>query len=544
MHRVISIGYIIHILPMEGLEIPILKKVFKKVTTSKNKDHSSGEPKMPRELTKKSEMFRAYISKNADIISRSFFINGINPIHAVVVYLEGVIDSAALNKNVLKTLMLSPHLKQLEKEGPEHLIKLIYQTSLTVGQVNKIDTLNTAVQSLFDRLILLMIDGFSEILVIEIRSGEHRSIEEPASEKTILGPRDGFIESLTVNVALIRQKLRDPNLIVKKTMVGKRTRTDVALLYIEDIADPEIVQEVKKRVDSINIDGVLATGYIEQFIEDNPFSLLPQIQSTERPDKVVANLLEGRVAIIVNGCPTVSILPAVFDQFLQSPEDYYTRPYIGSFSRIITHIAFFLAVSLPAIYIALLSFQQELIPFDLIVSLAKDRKLVPFPVAVEAFLQTIIINLVIETGKRMPIPFGQTVGVVGGIVLGQAAISAKLASPAIVIIISITTICIFIIPNPNMASLIRIIQIPCQICSASFGMFGFSFFWLIFIGHLVSLETVGVPYFAPFAPTRFADIKDSMFRNFIFKLKNRPASIPNINQKRQVSKNRKDHSGD
>lgn len=521
----------------------LLKKSFRKrraVTSKKNQDNYSGEIKLPRDLAKKMQMLRPYIEKNSDIISRPFFITEAENLQAVAIYMEGMVDTAALNRDILKPLMLNASREQLEKKGTKHLIDRIYQTSLTVGRVLKVDTFPALVQIIFDGLTILMFDGLAEVLAVDIRAGENRAIEEPTAEKTLRGPREGFIESLVVNIALIRRKLRDPNLVVEKMVLGKRTRTEVAFLYIDDIADPQIVAEVKARVAKIDIDGNVVTGYIEQLIEDNPYSVFPQIQGTERPDKVMAQLLEGKIALLADGSPFVSILPSLFVQFLQASEDYFDRTYIGSFLRAIRYIAFFLAISLPAIYVALLSFQQELIPFDLIVSLAENRKAVPFPVAVEALLLELIIQMTIETGLRLPTPLGSTVGVVGGIILGQAAISANLASPAIVIIISVTTICTFAIPVQSMALATRILRLPLLVFAASFGVFGFSLGWLLILAHLASLESVGVPYFAPFAPTRFADLKDSFFRTFIYKMKNRPVSIPVQDRQRQASTGRKD----
>lgn len=519
-----------------------LKKLFSKKQIAIEEEQVVNPPeknKLPRELEGKMTQLRPHIEKNGDIISRPFFINGEENLQAAVIYIEGVIDTENLNKDILKPLMLQTSQEPLENKGIQHIIDHIYKTSLTVGQIKKIDTFPLLIQNIFDGLTIVMLDGYTEVLVIDIRGGENRAITEPETEKTIHGSREGFIENLVVNIALIRRKLRDPNLIVEKTIIGKRSRTDVALLYIEDIADPKIIADVKDKVNKIEIDGIIATSYIEQLIEDNPYSFFPQMQRTERPDKVVANLLEGKIVILVNGTPFALIVPSLFVQFLQATEDYYDRTYFGSFIRTLRYAAFFLAIFLPATYVALLSFQQELIPFDLIVSLAASRKEVPFPVAVEAILQEFIIQLVMESGVRLPTPLGQTVGVVGGIILGQAAISAKLASPAIVIVTSITTICTWAIPTPSMAHVSRILRLPLLLFASFFGLFGLSLGLLIILAHLVSLNSMGVPYFSPFAPTRFADLKDTFFRTFFWKMKNRPASIPVQDRQRQTNTKRK-----
>lgn len=510
----------------------ILKKLFKKNPQNSSTKKSSEESKLPKEITKKKEILGSYIKKNSDIISRSFILNGDENYQALILYLDGIVDINILNRDILKPLMTSCIPEQLKSQGTQPLINQIWGTSLTVGQVKKIDTFQSLVQKLFDGNAVLIFDGVKEALGLDIRGGEYRAIEEPATEKTLRGSREGFTENLITCIALIRRKLRDPKLVVEKQVVGKRTRTDVAIIYIEDIADPRIVAEVKKRINLIDIDGAMETGYLEQMIEDNPYSPFPQMQGTERPDKIVGNLLEGRIAILANGSPFALIVPSLFIQFLQASEDYYERAYVGSVYRLLRTMAFFLAISLPAIYVAVLSFQQELIPLDLIIPLAENRKQVPFPVAVEAFLLELIIQVVIETGLRLPTAIGQTVGVVGGIVLGQTAVTANLASPAIIIIVALTTICTFAMASYGLAAAIRVIGLPLFFLSAAFGVFGFSLGWLLILAHLVSLESMGVPYFAPIAPMRFTDLKDTFIRVFAFWMKKRPVSIPGQDKKR------------
>jgi len=526
----------------------LFSALFKKKTAKQNKKQGSIPEtiKLPQDLAKKMDLIRPYISKNHDIVTRPFSVlgKGKDKLRAVVIYMEGIIDTAILNEDILKPLMFYSNWDQLEREGSRHLIDWIYQTSLSVGQVKKADTLDALVQNIFDGLVILMFDGLNEVLTIDISGGERRSIQEPPTEHVIRGPREGFVENLTTNISLIRRKLRDPNLIVEKTVLGKRTRTNVAFVYIEDIADPEIVKTIKEKVSEIHMDGLLATGYIEQMIEDNHYSIFPQIQSTERPDKVVAHLLEGRVAILAEGTPFAIILPSLFIQFFQASDDYFDRPFTGSITRFARFLSFFLAVSLPAIYVSLLSFQVELIPFNLVLSLVESRKAVPLPVFVEILILELIIQLVVETGLRLPSTVGQTIGVVGGIVLGQAAISAHLASPGAVIITAITTICTFTTPSNSMALASRFLRLPLFLLASAFGTFGFSLGWLIILAHLASLESVGVPFFAPFAPTRFADLKDSFYRTFIDKMNYRPVSIPINDRKRQGTTGRKDRKNE
>jgi len=495
--------------------------------------------KLPLNLSDKLQLLNPYIEKSDDIISRPFYIDGENELPVQAIFINGVIDDNTLHQHILRPLMLN---YQANPQNPEtsNLVETISRNLITVGRLRKSDNLDSLVHDIYDGMLVLIFDSTGEYLAIDIHGGPLRSLEEPPTENVQRGSREGFIETLDINLSLVRRRLRDQRLVVKKTTIGQRTRTPVAILYIEDIADPGVVEEVKTRLDGINIDGMVAAGYIEQFIEDNPYSLFPQIWQSERPDKLVAALLEGRVAIMSDGTPQVLFAPSNFVQFLQAPEDYYEKPFIGSYIRFLRFLAFFISITFPALYISLISFQPELIPIDLLVPLAESRKQVPYPVLYEIILQELIIQIVIEAGIRLPGTVGQTVGVVGGIILGQAAIAANLATPAVIIVVSVTTICTFAMASSSLALASRIIRLPIVIMAACFGLFGLSFGLLILITHLASLESFGVPYFAPFAPTRYADLKDSIYRTFIWKMNERPMSINSQDKRRQNNTGGKD----
>jgi len=493
--------------------------------------------KLGASLDSKKKILDPYVQKNRDIIFREITIKADPRRRAAVVYLEGRVDKQVLYEEIFKSLMLESDAGTLQQGAANQIIDKISHTCLTIGEIKKVNLVQDMIHALFDGLTLVMVDGMPEVLAINITGGVQRTPDEPPVEKTLRGSREGFIEDLSVNISMIRRRLRDPNLVIEKTIVGRRTRTDVAILYIEDIADPEIVRNIRDKINRIDIDGIAAIGYIEQFLSDNHYSPFPQYKSSERPDKVVAELLEGRVAIMASGTPWVLIAPASFVSFLQASEDYYDRPMVANFNRLSRYLGYILAVSLPALYISLLSFQPELIPYELFVVLAQARSQVPFPVLVEVLIQEIIIQLVVETGLRLPSNIGQTVGVVAGIVLGQAAISANIASPAIIIVITITTIATFALSNYSMVLATRLIRILFILATVVFGLFGFSLGWFILITHLVSLESVGVPYFTPFGPVRFGDLQDTLFRGFIYRLKYRPQSIPVMDRQRQGQQN-------
>ncbi|MGI6435805.1 MAG: spore germination protein [Syntrophomonadaceae bacterium] len=488
---------------------------------------------LPHSYEDKMALLKPYIEKNHDLIARQFYLNSKILIPACALYFNGIADEKILNEHVLKPLMINGNEKELGKLSTAHKVDFIISTSISVGQLQKTNSFAMMVHSIFDGMLVLIFEDIKEAVIIDIHGGQLRTIEEPPAEKVTHGPREGFIENLDINISMIRRHLRTPRLVIKKIIVGRRTRTPVAIAYIDDIVDPQLLEQINQRLTRIDTDAILNTGSLIQFIEDTPHSLFPQIWTSERPDKAIAELLEGRIAIMADGSPTAIFLPALFIEFFQAAEDYLERTFVGSYLRFIRFIAFFIAVSFPALYIGLISFTPQLIPLNLVVSIAQARKEVPFPPLVETVIQEFIIQTVIESGLRLPGPVGQTAGVVAGIVLGQAAISAKLASPALIIIIAITTICTFVLPSGPLVQASRVLRLPFIFLTSTFGLFGFSLGWFFVLTHIIGLESLGVPYFAPLAPMRFSDLKDSIFRNFLWKMNIRPLSIPSQQKQRQ-----------
>ncbi len=487
----------------------------------------------PQGYDDKLALLHPYVEKNHDLIARPFYLDSEIKLQACAFYFNAVVDDKKLNEHIFKPLMMHSGGWESGNFNNTELVDLIVRTSISVGQLRKTNSLAEMVHSIFDGMVVLIFESIREAVIIDIHGGQLRSITEPPAEKATHGPREGFIENLDINIGMVRRHLRNPRLVIKKTTVGRRTRTPVAVLYIDDIVDHGLVEQVNDRLNHIDIDGVFNAGMLIQNIEDKPFSPFPQIWTSERPDKTIAELLEGRIAIMVDGTPTAIFLPALFIEFFQAPEDYLDRTYISSFLRFIRFLAYFIAISLPALYIALISFTPELLPVNLVISLAQARKEVPFPVLIEVLIQEFIIQMVIESGLRLPGPVGQTAGVVAGIILGQAAISAKLATPAVIIIIAVTTISTFALPAGPLVQSTRILRLPMIFITAIFGLFGFSLGWIFLLAHLCSLESLGVPYFAPLAPMRFADLKDSLFRIWLWKMNQRPLSIPSQQKQRQ-----------
>ena len=489
---------------------------------------------LPVSLAEKQTLLKPHIERSHDIVNRPFTIGAQQPVEAYAIYINGVIDTDAFNASILRPLMIYGEDPQSAgDQGPE-LPEYIARTLLTVGLFREIDRLADLVRDIYDGMLIIMLEGSSQVLSIDIHKAHLRAIEEPVSERGLRGSKEGFIESVDVNISMVRRRLRDPKLVVKKTVMGQRTRTQVALLYIEDIADPNIVKEVETRLNNVQIDAVVASGYIEQLVQDHPWTVFYQHRVTEKPDKAVMQILEGRVLILVDGTPSSISAPSLFVEFFQAPGDYYERTWIASFIRVLRYIAFFLAVSTSAMYIAVVNFQPELIPQELLVPIARFRNQVPFAVVLEVLVLEIMMQLVIEAGHHLPGNVGQTVGVVGGIIMGQAAITARFASPAAVIVASFSAMCTFVLPSPGMALISRVLRLPMILAAASFGAVGFALMWLILITHMTSLTSVGVPYMSPLSPTRYRDLKDSIIRYFLTSMKDRPVSIPSQDKVRQA----------
>ncbi len=521
-------------------------RIIPRKNTGKQSDHNTMDitsTPLPLAYNDKMALLEPYTNKNDDLIARQFYLDSLEKLPACAVYFNGVADTTILNEHILKPLML--HGSQVQDNSSSgSKINYIIRTAINVGQVNTTDDFAEMIHGVFDGMLVLFFDNIQEAIIIDIHGGPLRSLEEPPGEKVVQGPREGFIEVLDINIALVRRHLRNPRLVIKKTMLGRRTRTPVAIFYIDDLAEQELVDEINARLARIDIDGVLNVGTVIQFIEDKPFSPFPQFWVSERPDKTIAELLEGRIAVMVDGSPTAFFVPSLFVEFFQAPEDYLERTYIGSYLRFIRFLAYFLSISLPALYVAMVSFTPDLLPLNLIISLAQARKEVPFPVLVEVLIQEFIIQIVIEAGLRLPGSVGQTAGVAAGIILGQAAISAKLASPAIIIIIAITAICTFTLPSGPLVQSTRILRLPLIFFTAVFGLYGFSLGWVFMLAHLCSLESLGVPYFAPFGPLQNKDLKDSFFRTWLWKMNKRPLSIPSQQKRRQGDYRNKEGDGE
>lgn len=453
-----------------------------------------------------------------------------------IVFLKGIVDRTMVHADILRPLLIwGRQTESVDWQATESLL-------LSVGQIKELGNMEEGVQSLLRGDTLLLLDGLDLIYAINTRGWEKRGITEPSSEPVIRGPHDGFTETLVTNLSQIRRRLKTTRLKAKRYQVGRYSKTDVALLYLDGIANPQVIEELEKRIEQLDLDALQSSGQLEQLIEDNPYSPFPQIQSTERPDKAVANLLEGRVVLVVDGSPQVLIAPSVFSQFYQSPEDYGSRWLMATFVRLMRLGGFIVALTLPAIYIALISFNYEMIPLRLLIPLAESRSRVPFPPIVEAMLMEITIELLREAGIRLPSPIGQTIGIVGGLVVGQAAVQAGLVSNVMVIVVAVTAIASFVVPTYDVGFSVRLLRFPLMFLAAAFGLVGIAVGLTMLLAHLAILESVGTPYALGISPLRLKDWLDSAIRAPSWFLNQRPTIGHPLNRTRQqTGKGEKKH---
>jgi spore germination protein KA len=459
---------------------------------------------------------------SSDVVIRQLKIGENFNIKIAIVYVEGIVDNQSIQEFLLQSIMKDDHKETLNQHNA---LDLISEDMITIGNVSSIDTWNDLFLSLLAGDTLVLVDGTDQALSVDTKGGERRAITESSTQMVVRGPKEAFTESIGTNTAMIRRIIKSPDLWVESMKIGRVTHTDVTMMYIHGIANDQVVEEIRQRLHKIDIDSILESGYIQQLIEDQTMTTFPTIYDTERPDIVAGNLLEGRIAIFIDGTPFVLIAPAVFIQFFQSAEDYYVRFDIATSIRLLRVAMFIISLIAPATYVAVTTFHQEMVPTQLIVAIAAQRETVPFPAFVEALLMEVTFEILREAGIRLPKAIGSAVSIVGALVIGQAAVQASIVSPAMVIIVSLTAIANFATPSFAMAISVRLLRFLFMICAAIFGFYGIILALLMTVVHLCSLRSFGIPYMAPLAPFIPANNEDTVVRLPWWTLRKRPRLI-------------------
>ncbi|MFD0680670.1 MULTISPECIES: spore germination protein [unclassified Paenibacillus] len=475
------------------------------------------------------EWFKQHFSypQNSGLIIRQFLI-GHSSLQGAVVYLNSQVDWEHLNRTVLVPL-ISMDISDDILVDADTLMEEI----LTEGQVCANDKLQNIVNDILIGSAAVLVDGLDTAVMVDVKGWEKRAIESPKTETVVRGSQEGFTEDIRTNLSMIRRRLITPDLIFESGYVGVLSRTEIAVVYLKSIANTELVSEVRKRIAAIQIDYIGDSGMIEQLIEEQPNSIYPTVLSTERPDRFAAQIAEGYIGIIVNNSPYGLIVPAHFPLFLQTAEDANLRWPYSTFLRIIRTFGFFLSMYLPALYVGIANYHQEMIPTTLILAIAGTREAVPLPVAAEALMLESMFELIREAGIRIPSVIGPTIGIVGALILGQAAVQANIVSPIVVIITATTALASYTIPNYNMQFATRILRFIYLISASFLGLIGIVLMSIIFLSQWVANKSFGVPILSPITPYRQSS--DTIIRGPIQEQNYRPLSIHPQRKKKMPS---------
>ncbi|GIM28223.1 spore germination protein [Clostridium polyendosporum] len=457
---------------------------------------------------------RSDLGNSSDIVIREFIIGEEEKVKAAVIYVDGLIDKDFVQKFILKTLMIE--IRKVDLRGicsrEKGWFQILKDFSISVADIKEAEDMDSLYLSLLSGDTIILIDYSNKAFLASSRGWQGRGIEEPTSQSLIKGPKEGFTETLRTNTALIRRRIKDTNLRIETVVVGKRSKTEVVIAYINGLADDKVVNEVKSRINQIDVDYVIGSSAIEELIQDSKYSPYPTIYNTERPDSLSAGILEGRVGIIVDGTPFAMLVPALFIHFFQSSEDYYIGSLTGSFKRVLRYSAYFLTLLTPGTLVALLSFHHEMMPTTLFISIAAQRAAVPFPISIEVMLLEVMFEVLREAAVRMPRLVGPTISIVGALVLGQAAVEAGIFSSITIIVIAVTGIASNMSSTINMGFSVAMLRFIFIFLGATFGIPGIAIGSFINIFHLCALKSFGTPYLSYLAPFNAPAQRDTIIR--------------------------------
>lgn len=474
---------------------------------------------------------------NKDIVLREFTVSLDPPVKAAAYFIDGMSDKNIIDLAILQPLMLLSGKPPAESGqspagGQADTLDLAYRRLVPINQVSKARKLPDLVKGVLTGATAILLDGCDQGLVVETKGWEHRSVGEPKQEQVIRGPSEAFSETLRANTAMIRRRLKTPSLMTEFIEVGRFSNQQVAVMYLDGIANPALLAEVRTRLKAIDTDILVDSGSLEQFIEDSPNALFPNILSTERPDRVACFLAEGHVALLLENNPFGLVVPTTFTAMLQTAEDYYLRWPYGTFLRILRVTSYFVALVFPSLYVAATAYHHETIPTDLAMAMAAARETVPFPVMVEVLLMAFSFELITEAATRVPGLIGPTIGIVGALVLGQAAVQAGIISPILVIVIAITALASFTIPNYSLSNSVRILRYIYLLAGSVLGFYGIALVFYVDVAHLSVQRSFGVPMLNPVAPTK-KGAGDVIVRSPVFTQERRPAYLYPQKRKRQ-----------
>ncbi|MUG87138.1 spore germination protein [Paenibacillus timonensis] len=465
------------------------------------------------------EANEAYIKERfqqcSDVVFRSFALK--DETLLFIVYLDGMVRLQTVEENVLKPLIFIGLPQGLDRM--QSLVETFRRKWLPLTNIRTDESLEDLVNHILQGGLAILVDGEDSALIAQIQDFETRSIQEPRKESTMRGSKEGFVENIRTNTSLLRRRIVHPDLKMESYKIGTYTQTEVVLAYMKGIADEKVLSEVREKLSKIALDGVIDSAYIEEWLENNSFSIFSQIQNTERPDIVTASLLEGKVTLLTDGTPFALLLPVTFWSGLQSADDYFERFVFVMLTRMVRYLMTFISFAFPALYVALSTFHPEMIPSYLMVGIATARENSPFPTVIEVFIMMVIFDGLQEAGVHLPNQLGPIVSIIGALVIGQAAVEAGIISTPIIIVISLTGVAAYTIPRYSASLPFRLIRYFLTFISGFLGFVGFAYGLIFLLIHLVMLESFGTPYLSPIAPFDGKRIRD-LFIRYPFWIKN------------------------
>ncbi len=461
---------------------------------SKTKYHPQDDPQYPYPITK--EYLKEIFHDCSDLMFRTVTLPTNFPCAIDICWIDGLVGNIVLAEDVLRPLT------NLQRVGTLTSVAQVYDHIVSgavyAGCIYERTATDDLVSDMLAGHCALLFTNPDRAITFDVRSTNMRSISESTLEKTVKGAKEAFIESMKVNNTLMRRKLQTPKLKIEMTRIGRKSNTPVSVLYIEGVAKEEVIAQVNQQLSTIDIDGLITAGYLEQYIVSNPHSLFPQLLHTERPDTFASMLLEGRVGILVEGIPVGFAVPAPISRFMQVSEDTAQHFIVSSLLVLLRYTALVIAMLLPGIYVAISMYHQEMIPTQMLSSMIEAKQKVPFSTAVEVIGMLIAFELLQEAGLRLPNPVGDTVSIIGALIVGQAAVDARIVSPIAVIIVAFSSISSYTLPCQDLSGSIRVIRLLCVLAAMIGGIFGVAALTAILIWYLCTMETYGVSYMAPF----------------------------------------------
>lgn len=490
--------------------------VWQNLNSSNHKMVSSLEKQISNNLEINIDFIKEVLGSSKDIKVHEFIFG--EGLEGAIIYIDGLVNSTEIRESILKPIIFN---KKNNKENDILSIEEIQKSIICTGDIGRSDIYSVLIDGCLSGGTILLIDGFDEALLVSTESWEKRAVTEPQTEPVIRGPREGFTENLRTNTSLLRRRIKSPKFKMENMIVGRKTYTNICIAYIDGLAKPELVETLRYRLNNLDVDSIIDSSYIEEYIEDYPLSIFATIGYSEKPDVVAAKILEGRVGIIVDGSPFVLTAPMLFVEGFQSAEDYYVRAIYASILRMMRFLAYFIAIYAVPIFVALTTFHQELIPTTFLFTVANAREGTPFPAFIEGLILIISFEILREAGLRLPRPVGQAISIVGALIMGDAAVSAGIVGAPMVIVVAIAAVAGFIIPDQSDS--ISILRIIMMIPATILGGYGLALGFLAVLIHLSILEPFGVPYFSSIKFTR--DKQDSFTRMPLWIMKDRPKEL-------------------